>query len=717
MKKLAFLLLLTILGGIFAYSYFQRTQREIIATVQSFFTAATAGESQAAEMLHPELENGDALLNALALPGLFQIFALSEPRLQSLSRASVPVILSLGDDGRHAVLLDVESTQDGWKIRSFPQFVTVSAAIVIETTASEVVFLSGEGQEIRLNKDFEQNAGNIHIDSEHAGFVVGLGGELVYFEPFAAVSVNKLLTVTERSLEGESTGFFELAQNSAFFRPQETGLAAVGREEFIVGMKDLTFYTKDGEVHAVLLPKEYLPESVRVILNTTGFGGLAHREVRLTADSAFVLQDKVAETSLQLAAGQRLSFTPEGDTISVTLPSGERRQFTNRLFIIPQGGRVRVESLRRGSPEFIPAYHGHMETKAVGGQLMLVNEVPMEAYLYSVVPSEMPVSFGLVPLQVQAVAARSYAVASIQRSGFRRYAAHVDDSTSSQVYNNVPEYPESTRAVNDTAGVILTYAGKVADTRFFSASSGITANFEEVWHDPQTGAFPGTPIPYLTSRAQLRNQALPDLSLEDGLRTFFERADWDSYDAPSPWFRWKVEMTGAELEAVISRYLPERWQAQPDFVLTQDGSEFVSREIPDHPLGRLRDLRIIRRGGAGNVMELEIVGENGTYRLIKEYTIRFTLRPVREGGSRDIVLRRHDGSALNNYIIMPTTFFVMDIDKDQAGRITNVRFQGGGNGHGVGMSQWGVKGLAQDGWSFSAILSHYYPGSVTKQAY
>ncbi|MDW7650447.1 MAG: SpoIID/LytB domain-containing protein [Bacillota bacterium] len=719
MRKLVLLMLFTALAAVFALNLIQSTRQELSATVDRFFSLATGGEPQAADMLAADPNEQEALLEALAVPGLFSVEDIGQAQFHSLSRASVPVQLKVGKDGIHLVHVELEKTQDGWLIGSFPQLVAVPAAIIEEILPSAAVFFSADGNRFTLARNSVN--GESEINANQAGLVVSMDGSLVYFEQFAAIPINKLLTVTDETLEGEEDGFFDLADHTAYFRPGQTGLETASKEDFIVGMKDLVFYTKDSRVRAVLLPKDFVPETVRVVLNTTGFGGLGHREVRLTADTPFALTDKVAQSTQHIQAGQTLTLTltltADGERILAQLPSGERREFINRIFILPEGGKVRITSLRRGSPAFTPSYHGHLEVRAAGGELALVNEVPLEAYLYSVVPSEMPVSFGLVPLQVQAVAARSYAAASIYRSGFRRYAAHVDDSTASQVYNNVPEYPVSTQAVNDTAGIILTYGGEIADTRFFSTSAGVTANFEEVWHERETGAFPGTPVPYLTSRPQLRSGSLPDVSTEEGARSFFGSTAWDSFDTMSPWFRWDVEMSRTELEAVISRYLPERQKAQPDFVLTQEGSGFVSREISDNPLGELTDLRVIHRGGGGNVYELEITGENGTYRLVKEYTIRFTLRPVSIGGGRDILLQRHDGSDVKNYIILPSTFIVMNINRDNTGRITTVRFLGGGNGHGVGMSQWGVRGLAADGRSFAEILEHYYPGSTTAKAY
>jgi stage II sporulation protein D len=41
--------------------------------------------------------------------------------------------------------------------------------------------------------------------------------------------------------------------------------------------------------------------------------------------------------------------------------------------------------------------------------------------------------------------------------------------------------------------------------------------------------------------------------------------------------------------------------------------------------------------------------------------------------------------------------------------------EGGGWGHGVGLSQWGAEGAAQHGWSYRRILAHFYPGTTLQQ--
>ncbi|MCS7006244.1 MAG: SpoIID/LytB domain-containing protein [Gaiellaceae bacterium] len=154
------------------------------------------------------------------------------------------------------------------------------------------------------------------------------------------------------------------------------------------------------------------------------------------------------------------------------------------------------------------AYRGRIELTLERGLLRVVNVVPLEAYLESVVPAEMPSTWPVEALKAQAVAARSYALASLaQGKPFHLYA-----DVRSQVYLGVAgEKPATTRAVRATSGQVLLYGGQVARTLYFSTSGGRTASAADVY---------GTPTPYLVSRP-------------------------DPWDRVSPYHRWGPIIVGA----------------------------------------------------------------------------------------------------------------------------------------------------------------------------
>jgi stage II sporulation protein D len=131
-------------------------------------------------------------------------------------------------------------------------------------------------------------------------------------------------------------------------------------------------------------------------------------------------------------------------------------------------------------------YRGSIQVDVNAGKLRAINMVGLEQYLYGVVPSEMPYTWHPEALKAQAIAARSYALATRRTGAFDLYP-----DTRSQVYLGIEhEKPSTNAAVNATAGQVVLYDGEVAKTYFFSSSGGRTASADDVW---------GEPVPYLVS--------------------------------------------------------------------------------------------------------------------------------------------------------------------------------------------------------------------------
>jgi stage II sporulation protein D len=133
------------------------------------------------------------------------------------------------------------------------------------------------------------------------------------------------------------------------------------------------------------------------------------------------------------------------------------------------------------------AYRGTFLVDLVDGKLRAIDVVGLEQYLWGVVPSEMPSNWAPEALKAQAVAARSYALAT--RAVGAPFDVYAD--TRSQMYLGVGrEAPSTTAAVNATKGRVLLYAGKVATAYFYSTSGGATESSAD---------WTGTAVPYLVS--------------------------------------------------------------------------------------------------------------------------------------------------------------------------------------------------------------------------
>lgn len=132
------------------------------------------------------------------------------------------------------------------------------------------------------------------------------------------------------------------------------------------------------------------------------------------------------------------------------------------------------------------AYRGQIEV-AVNrrGLLNVINVVPLEDYLRGVVPSEIsPASFPEIEtLKAQAIAARTYAVARTAAGGINRAEGFdLTDDARSQVYGGYSaEHPMTTRAVDETRGIVATYDGKPIEALYTSTCGGHTENSEAVF--------------------------------------------------------------------------------------------------------------------------------------------------------------------------------------------------------------------------------------------
>ncbi len=134
-------------------------------------------------------------------------------------------------------------------------------------------------------------------------------------------------------------------------------------------------------------------------------------------------------------------------------------------------------------------YRGELIVYAYNKKLTVINRLPMEEYLLGVVPSEMPVSWNIEALKAQAIAARSYATANMNKRGSRGY--DLVDTPLDQAYGGASAETKKTNlAVIETKGIVLTYKGKVIPAYYHASSGGRTVSSGAAW---------ATDMPYLKS--------------------------------------------------------------------------------------------------------------------------------------------------------------------------------------------------------------------------
>ncbi len=153
-----------------------------------------------------------------------------------------------------------------------------------------------------------------------------------------------------------------------------------------------------------------------------------------------------------------------------------------------------------------------------------------------------------------------------------------------------------------------------------------------------------------------------------------EACSWSKY------FVWQEVFTERQLRGRIEQYL-------------------ASDRGRDMRIGPIRDVQVIERTPGGRVARLIIRTDTDIYRFNKD-RIRWVI-----------------GRTSNPDLILPSDRFDVLIARGGDGTITSVTFSGSGYGHGVGMCQCGAIGLARVGWTFDAILKHYYQGVQVEKLY
>lgn len=348
-------------------------------------------------------------------------------------------------------------------------------------------------------------------------------------------------------------------------------------------------------------------------------------------------------------------------TIKNTL-TDEKNIFT----VYPKSGFLKIN----GS-----SYRGAAMLLNFGGKsLTVINYLGLEEYLYGVISSEMPSSWNIEALKAQAVCARSFAVTNWSKHA--SYGFNVCKTTNCQVYGGISsETQSSVRAADETVGKLLMYDGAVAQTLFFSTSGGYTADVKNVW---------GSSVPYLC-----------------GVE--------DPYENPSEASRhtWTATLSTADIKTSLSS-------------IGVDIGDIIdiSAEIDD----------------TTHVYKLDISGTDGSYTLKNQSVCsvfssfgvqsqKYTITPYGGGMEALYAVSADKTERIDKFNVITSDGSITDVQMPTAlmaasglyvpdsGTPEGYIFNGGGWGHGVGMSQYGAKGMADNGYTYDKILYHYYPGT------
>lgn len=398
---------------------------------------------------------------------------------------------------------------------------------------------------------------------------------------------------------------------------------------------------QEGEEQKALIPNPDIPNSnIRVLILSTGYQDAIHPEVTLVSDGGMKVfygnENGKGQESAECKPGEALTIHPDD--------AGFKKGHI-RAEALEAGQEIRIETIQRGYGT--PSYGGVIELRTTAEGIAVINELPLEAYLCKVVPSEMPASYEMEALKAQAVCARSYACRQMADYGYPEYEAHVNDSTDYQVYNNSVPQERAAQAVHETEGQVVRNGAEIATTYYYSTSCGKTTSME-AW-----GTAPNEGNQYLTS-VEVRG--------ENG-----------DYEKDLPWYRWTANIPVQTVSNLIGLH------TQTD-------------------VGILDTVEVTKRGPGDIALQITATGGKGSVTVETENKIRSAL------GGGGYTITKNDGTAIESTPLLPSAFFTIERSGDQ------FIIQGGGFGHGIGMSQNGANEMAKQGKNYKEILTLFYQG-------
>lgn len=331
----------------------------------------------------------------------------------------------------------------------------------------------------------------------------------------------------------------------------------------------------------------------------------------------------------------------------------------------------------------------------------LINEIPLEDYLTSVISSEMSARAPLEFLKAQAITARSWLVAMLMRKKRNANALRVDQTDADEIirwrdtndhcgfdvcaddhcqrYQGISPITSAgvKAAIDATRGVYLVQNNKVCDARYYKSCGGLTEDFSTAWEDKS--------FSYLQSVADHDGNYAAIASEEDAERWFRSR--------PAAYCN-----TGDK--ALLGQILPSFDQETMNFyrwrvIYDREELEEILRKKSGIDFGELQNLTAVRRGPSGRISKLQIEGTKQTVIVGKELEIRSWLSPSH----------------------LLSSAFVVSAERSKDGAVQRFILEGGGWGHGVGLCQIGAAVMAAKGFGAEAVLAHYFTGAELQKLY
>ena len=494
----------------------------------------------------------------------------------------------------------------------------------------------------------------------------------------------KLLKYNDTSVEIEGQGTYELGQGLRVYKTYGN-IELKTLYDLVVGYDVQKFLVEDNKVCAIMIDRDFVAKNIRVVIKNAGFQDIYHDSLLITSNQPY--QFHYGTETKNFIEGEEYTLTPDSPYLA-----------NGKLTITTAGvdGKVILRSLKRGYDD--PAYRGTMEITKTEQGMLVINELPLEEYLYAVVPSEMPYTYHKEALKAQAVCARSYAYRQMLGNAYANVGAHVDDSTSFQVYNNSPEQITTTQAVDDTYGQVMLYEDQPISAFFYSTSCGYGTD-ADIWG--------GDGYPYIKGRLLSEEKDSLNLTDEAEFRIFITN-NYETYDKNYGWYRWNVTLPLSVITANVNDNLAAMSAGGNSKVLVLSDGNYVPKEISS--IGNVISMELGGRGTGGVLQSLILKGETATVQIKTESNIRKILKPA------GCIVQKADGGTTDSMSMLPSAYFVIDEVRD-GDVLAGYKLQGGGFGHGAGMSQNGANTMGESGKTCDEILRFFYNGITIRQIY
>lgn len=352
-----------------------------------------------------------------------------------------------------------------------------------------------------------------------------------------------------------------------------------------------------------------------------------------------------------------------------------------------------------------------------GGDLTVVNIVDLETYIKGVVPYEMSNSWPLEALKVQAVCARSYAYINIHSGKHTSYHFDVCNTTDCQAYygagTNSSSYQANERtdqAVDETAGEYAWYDGQVIEAFYSSSHGGASESVYNVWGSSleQYPYLCGVEDPYEADMASQNSYSSWTVSYTSS--ELAQRLQARGYNASSGIA--SLTLTYSDLGNVIQVRVTYGNGESNDLKPTSIRSVFGVSSIRFTVNGQSVS------SGAGTSSSGGGLTANGSASLDSQgtYTVISGSGSLSQAGLDGLYAISGLGS------INPAEDTVSSggsgTDTPTGTQVTvsgsSYIFQGSGNGHQLGLSQYGARAMAERGFTYDEIIEFYYPGTYVR---